>query len=183
MATISDVFNELQKANSNLQQINTNVANLLTATNGVGNAVKQVDNTLNAGFVNMSQGIQGVIALQNFADQMLVHNSQQNDTIICLLEHISKWICELLSESHIQTGLQTVLKENVVKLEELYESVNPDAALELKRLEELHKQILECCPPPEQPPFCRYEGCNIPKPLDKEPPHPKYEEFKPTHQG
>src|SRR5438876_5213172 len=102
MPTISDVFNELVQANTRLQQ---------------------VINVLDSGFVNLSQGFANLITLQNYANQALAHQADQNDTIICVLEQISRNTCNLLNEAHTQTGLQVGIRENTGTLLELFKSV------------------------------------------------------------
>lgn len=176
MASASDFYNELKGAhqeiigsntrldgvNTRLDKVNNNLVTiegkldlLKNAIDAVANAVHKVDQTLHWGFHQL-------ITIGNYTNQALFHNDQQNDTMICILEHISKNTCMLLNESHTQTGLQTVIKENTMMLADLYASTHADAALARERLEALRKQMEECCPPKPPPPVCDYQPC--PKP-------------------
>jgi chaperonin cofactor prefoldin len=95
-----------------------------------------------------------LVTLGQYSDLALSQNAKQNDTIICILEHISKNTCELLNQSVVQTKLQTEMQKDIDALEAMYETVHADAALERERLQALKQQIEECCPPsePEVPP-------------------------------
>jgi hypothetical protein len=105
----------------------------------------------------------------DYTNQALSQNAKQNDTIICILEHISKNTCELLNQSVIQTRLQTSMDKGVTALADMYATVHPDAALERERLEALKRQIEKCCPPPRHEPPCHYAPCPAPKPLGEPP--------------
>lgn len=178
MPTITDVFNQLVTANTNLQQIHTDLQIETASTDAVRTSVDQVNGTLNAGFVNLSQGIQNLLQLQNFANQVLLHLAAQDDTIICILEKVSQHTCELLNEAHIQTGLQSTMQEGVGTLVELTKSAHAEAALELERQERLRQQILECCPPEKPKPVCLYEPCKAPE-APGNPPRVDYQPFQP----
>jgi hypothetical protein len=146
---------KLDTANGKLEDVKGKLDVLKTAVDAVRVAVQHVDTTLQWGFGQL-------ITIGNYTNQALYHNNEQNDTIICILEHISKNTCELLNEAHTQTGLQTVIKDNTTVLADLYAATHADAALARQRLEALRKQIEECCPPEVPPPPCDYERC--PKP-------------------
>lgn len=187
MVNINDVYNAIQGVNANLQTvqaeliqgnnaINTGFANVSQNMQTIQTELTQVDNDMNTGFDNVSQNMQTLIALnrelvnlnqtivklQTYADQALFHISEQNDTIICNLEKISKLTCDMLNESHIQTDLQKSTKENTNTLLELYRLSHPEAACEFERLNKLHKEILKCCPKEKPGPFCTYGPCKGP---------------------
>jgi hypothetical protein len=71
----------------------------------------------------------------------------EKNSSLCALEKISKQTCQLVSEAHKQTSLQSSIDKNISGLLEISKHVHPDAALQLERLESLNKKILECCPP------------------------------------
>jgi hypothetical protein len=148
MPSSDDFFQQLQTANARLLD--------LTA------AVNQVNATLTTGLGHL-------VTLGQYADLALSHNAKQNDTIICILEHISKNTCELLNQSVTQTKLQTEMQTDLDALEAMYETAHADAALERERLQALKKQIEECCPPPEPEAPCKYAPCPVPKPLPDPP--------------
>jgi hypothetical protein len=133
-----------------------------------------------AGFQNLSQGTQDVVALETFANDALTHNLRQKDTMICILEKISEQTCSLLNEGHLQTELQTETEQHTAKIGQLLSFVHADAALEWERNEQLRRQIRECCPPGAVGPFCEYERCPAPEPFKETPPRPKSNPFEPT---
>lgn len=181
MPSINDVYNELVNANNTLQEIHNDTVAATTATNNVRNAVDQglahVVNTLNAGFVNLAQGMGALITIQEYANQALAHHSAQFDTMICDLQQISQHTCALVTEAHIQTRLQTQMSASVGMLAEFAKTEHPDAALEFDRLKALRDQIERCCPPREEPPACTFQACDAPRPIG-EPPRPKYDPYK-----
>ncbi|HKR85767.1 MAG TPA: hypothetical protein VJS37_16530 [Terriglobales bacterium] len=162
MPSLNDFFNQVQQVNSNLQQLDTDLKSNLQQ---VDTDVKQVDTDVKAGFQNTITVLNHIVQLQTYADHALFHITQQNDTIICILEHISRNTCTLVNEAHKQTQLQTSIERSAGTLLELYKFTHPDAALQLERIEALQKQLLECCPPPREEPPCTYAPCPAPKPI------------------
>jgi hypothetical protein len=148
MPSADDFFHELQTINARLLD--------LTA------ALNQVNGTLTTGFGHL-------VTLGQYTNLALSQNAKQNDTIICILEYISKNTCELLNQSVIQTKLQTEMQTDLDALESMYETAHAEAALERERLRALKQQIEECCPPPEPEPTCKYAPCPAPKPLPEPP--------------
>jgi len=100
----------------------------------------------------------------------LYQNALQNDTIICVLEKISKQTCELLNQSCLQTPLQTAIEDNTTTLAELFAATHAEAALTRDREQALRDQLEKCCPPTPPEPCCRYETCPAPGPLPEPPP-------------
>ncbi len=165
MPSASEFFDQLKGAHAELrdrvsprlEDIKVKLDALKAATDAVRTAVEHADQMLQWGFSQL-------ITIGNYTNQALYHNNQQNDTIICILEHISKNTCDLVTEAHIQTGLQTTIKNNTTTLAELYEATHAEAALARQKLIALNKKIEECCPPDVPPPACRYEPCPAPRP-------------------
>jgi len=176
MASAQDVLNAVNGANGRLDQVNTHLVDVQTRLDGtnarlddvkakldqVTKSVQDVNTTLNWGFGQL-------ITIGNYTNQALAQNAAQNDTIICILEHISKNTCELLNESHTQTGLQTTIRNSTTALADLYAATHAEAALTRQREEALRKQIEECCPPQAPPPPCAYQACPAPRPLGEPP--------------
>jgi hypothetical protein len=169
MPSATDIYNELKGANTRLDgvngrldAVNGKLDALKTAIDAVRNAVGQVDQTLQWGFTQL-------ITLGNYTNDALAHNGHQNDTMICILEHISHNTCELLNEAHLQTALQTVIEDKTTMLADLFAATHAEAALTREREETLRAQIEECCPPETPDPACRYEHCPKPGSL-REPP-------------
>lgn len=183
MASISEVYDELQSANDKLDTLHADLQQVLNrlqtiqteVTTGFGGVI----GTLNVGFAALTKGAQGLIALQSFANDVLLHHSKQNDTIICILENISKNTCNLEAEAHLQTGLQISIEKKVSLQTEISKTVNAAVALELERMEALRRQIEECCPPTQEPPACTYVPCDAPR-FGGEPPRPDPPRFEPV---
>jgi hypothetical protein len=169
MPNADDLFNQLIEANSKLASINTHLVDVKASTDAVKSAVNQVNTTLANGFGQLiSQG--------DYANNALYVNTKQNETIICILEHISKNTCELLNQSVLQTALQTEIQKDMDALEDMYEHVHADAALERARLLKLKAQVEKCCPPPVPRPPCNYGPCPTPPKLEE----PKRDDKPPT---
>lgn len=165
MASINDVFNELQAVNTNLGVLHADDIAETNATNQVRASVDQLDNDVKAGF---SASINMLITLAKIdieAVKLLFHLAQQAETMICTLEHISKNTCGLLTQSTIQTQLQTRVAENTDLLRAIAEAAHPDAVLAYEKAAKLRAEIHRCCPPPVQPPACSYEPCARARPV------------------
>lgn len=162
MASATDFYNELKAANARLDDVKTKLDTLKNATDAVRAAVQHVDTT-------MQWGLTQLINLGTYTNQALWQNSKQNDTIICILEQISKNTCILVNESTTQTSLQKTMRESLVTLADLYATTHSEAALERQKLEALKHQIERCCPPPVPAVPCDYRPCPKPEVL-REPP-------------
>jgi hypothetical protein len=175
MPSINDVFNELQQANGNLQQIHTDIVDLATRTDNVASAVAQAETTLHDDFVQSNNRLDALIGLQTYANRALYHHSVQTDTVICLLDRIAREACEIQNEAHVQTGLQVRMAREQVRLRALYEHEHADAALQQNRIEELRTEVEACCPPEEPEPACVFEPCPTPPRIDP-PPDDRFQE-------
>jgi chromosome segregation ATPase len=183
MASAQDVLNAVNGVNSRLDGVNTRIDGSNTRLDGVNSRVdgansrlddikkkldlvtqslSNIDKTLNWGFGQL-------ITIGNYTNQALLENAKQNDTIICILEHISRNTCAILNESHLQTGLQTTIKQNTTELAELFAATHAEAALIREREEALKKQIEQCCPPQVPAPPCDYSPCPAPPRLEDPP--------------
>ncbi len=169
MPSASDFLNELKGANTRLDDVKAKLDTLKTATDAVRSAVQDVNKSVQDVNKTLVWGFGQLVTIGNYTNQALAHQSKQNDTIICILEHISRNTCELLNEAHTQTGLQTTIKENTTELAELYAATHADAALTREREEALRKQIEACCPPKPPEPVCKYDRCPAPEPLPEPP--------------
>jgi len=141
MPSVDDVYNQLLQANTSLTSLINAVNNLTSA----------------------------VVTIGNYTNQAPYQNDQQNATIICELEHISKNTCALLNEAAIQTALQTTMAADLDGLEGMFATANPGAALEAERLAALKAQVEQCCPPKKPTPPCEYKPCPAPKPIGPPP--------------
>jgi len=167
LKAIQDVNGSVGTTNGKLDITNTKLDSIDTAIEDVKTAVDQMNATLQA-------GITQIVGLLQYVAQALFHESQQNDTIICELEKISKNTCAIWNEAHLQTALQAHMDKKMSLLAALSAAANAEVALTLKREEELKDQIEKCCPPPQPQPVCTDSPCPKPPPLPppKEPPPP-----------
>lgn len=178
MASINDVFSELQAVNGNLGLIHADGIAQTNATNTVNNTVNTLDGDVKAGFAATVNALHVIATIDIEAVKLLYHLTQQGDAMICALEHISKNTCGILTQATIQTRLQTSMAESLQVLSEIAKIANPGAALELERLAKLQADIQRCCPVPVPPPACNYEPCPAPKPADK-PDLPRFDPQQP----
>ena len=159
---LDTVHGDLGGVNNRLDGANSRLDDIKGKLDAVVKSVQDVNTTLNWGFGQL-------ITIGNYTNQALAQNAAQNDTMICILEHISKNTCLLLNEAHEQTGLQKTIRNSTSLLADLYAATHAEAALTRQREEALRKQIEECCPPEVPPPPCDYAACPAPGPLGPPP--------------
>lgn len=165
MASINDVFNELTAVNANLGLIHADGIAETNAINQVRTSVDIVDGDVKAGFAATVQALNVIALIEIEAVKLLFHITQQNDAMICALEHISKNTCGILTQVTIQTGLQARTARDTELMREIMQAAYPGAALEQERLAKLRAEIERCCPRQEPPPACKYEPCPSPRPV------------------
>jgi hypothetical protein len=149
---------------------------VITAVNAVNETLGTTNQLLNR--ITLQQD--DVIQQSAYQSRTLRHISQQEDTVICILEHVSKNTCELLNTATSQTRLQQQMHSLVAQITAIAQSVHPAGALEFKRFEELRREIERCCPPEPEPPPCTYEPCPMPGPAEPPPAPPQRQ---PPHIG
>ena len=180
---LQDADNKLDGVNGRLDSVNTNLATIQGKLDAIDNAVNAVTNAVNHLNTTLQWGFAQLITLGKYTNQALYQNDQQNDTMICNLEHISENTCALLNEAHMQTELQKTIKHSTSVLADLYAATHGNAALARERLEALRRQVEECCPKKVPPPPCQYVPC--PKDFKRLEPPPQVEPSpdKPTPIG
>jgi hypothetical protein len=159
--TVTDVFNQLVLANGKLAQIEVNTS-----------LVSNLNTSINVGFNATVDRLNKIAAINIEAVKLLYHQTQQMDTMICMLEQISRNTCQILNEVTAQTRMQTQMASDLACLCYIAESTHPNAALEKARHGELQDQIERCCPPKPIEPPCKYEPCKRPE-SPKEPKLPE----------
>jgi DNA repair exonuclease SbcCD ATPase subunit len=177
MPSAQDILDSINGADSRLDNVNSKLdtANgTLTDMDGKLDAIRAAVLSVDADIQKLQTlemwGFTQLITLGTYADLALAQNAKQNDTIICILEHISQNTCALLTEAHTQTTLQTSISESIKALTDLYAATHAEAELAREREEKLRKQIEACCPPPAPDPACTYRPCQAPPPLREQPP-------------
>jgi hypothetical protein len=121
----------------------------------ISGQIDEVEATLSATLAQT----QSLVGLQSYANEALTRLTEQNETIICVLETISRQTCSILNEEHTQTSLQTTLQTAGLQMLQLMRSTYPAAALDLDRYDELQREVRACCPPAQPPPACEYAPC------------------------
>jgi hypothetical protein len=141
MPSVDDVYNQLLQVNGHLATLHNDLVNLTSE----------------------------LVTIGQYTNQALYQNDQQNDTIICILEHISQNTCALLNQAALQTAAQTHMERDIDGLEGMFATANPGAALERERLHRLEEKIEKCCPPTPPTPPCTFTKCPAPKPIGPPP--------------
>lgn len=160
--TVSDVFNQLVLANGKLDQINIATLGQANALNQLDGDIKKLDGDVNKGFQTTVDTLKIIAQIDIEAVKLLFHLTQQADTMICALEHISHNTCGILTQVTIQTAIQTGIRDDADALRDIAESAHPEAALQRQRLAALRAEIERCCPPDQPKPACSYEPCRKP---------------------
>ncbi len=155
MATLNDAYNQLVAANSQLTTLHGDLQTVNTSEQDINTSVKAATSAVEAGFTQLD-------TLVTFTNQLLAHEVQQNDTIICNLAKIAQQTCELVNQAVLQTAAQQAIREDLSDLKQLYELANPAAAVEQHRLEALERKVELCCPPKPPKPPCVYQPCPTP---------------------
>ena len=172
MPSITDVYNQLVTANSTLSQLHADVLAGTNATNQVNASVGQLDNDVNKGFNVVETQLTAIAQIEVQAVGLLFHLTQQTDTMICVLDQISRNTCEILNQATIQTELQRRIRDDSDVMREIAEFAHPEAALQRERLAALRAEVERCCPVEVPPPACHFESCKRPDPV-KEPRLPR----------
>ena len=176
MASAQDVLDAINAANGKLDTVHGDLGGVNNRLDGANSRLDDIKGKLDAVVksvqdvnTSLNWGFGQLITIGNYTNQALAQNAAQNDTMICILEHISKNTCLLLNEAHEQTGLQKTIRNSTSLLADLYAATLAEAALTRQREEALRKQIEECCPPEVPPPPCDYAACPAPGPLGPPP--------------
>lgn len=173
MPSAGDFFNEMKATNVRLDTLNATTSNVLGEVQGANTRLDTLIVTTNGVRVsvdNVAVKIDQQIAIETVIRDAVIHQIKQNETIICLLKQIADNTCRTLNEAHIQTGLQTTIRENTTTLAELYAVTHAEAALVRDRELALKKQLEKCCPPPVPEPACRPKECPAPGEFKVPPP-------------
>lgn len=165
MASINDVFNALNDIKGKLDQLHADELNegaKIDATNGKLDAVQQ---TITDVGTAINGRLDKVINEEQLANALLLHLTTQGQTIICALEHISANTCTLVNLADAQLRVARLTQASARTTAEILLTSHPEAALELRRRDELAQKIDECCPPEPEPAPCDYKPCEDPGPF------------------
>jgi hypothetical protein len=165
MPSLNDVYNQLVAVNAALGQIRADDVAETNATTQVKASVDTLDVDLKAGFAATTNALNTLAQIDIQAVKLLFHLTQQADTMICALEHISQNTCAIVAQVTLQTQLQTRLRHDADALHDIAEFAYPGGALESHRLALLRREVEKCCPPEEPEPACTYQPCPAPAPV------------------
>jgi hypothetical protein len=174
MPSLEDVANDLkgllQDVKNNTAQTNTELNTTNTELNNVLGAINTLINIDQAGFVNLSTGVAVLIDRASETVSLLDENRQQNDTIICWLNHIADVACKQLHVLEASAQLQRSMDHHLQRLESIAQLVHAREYVEILNDEANQARIERCCPPEVTEPKPCFEPC----------PNPKYKPYKRT---
>jgi hypothetical protein len=166
MPSIQDVADQI---NAKLDEINQHTADTVSR-------LDTLDADLDAGLGSLAEGLLAIWELQKVTNAVLEHQSDQNDTITCLLTNANELLCGMTRKLTRQLELSERQLTSLRRVEAIEERVHAEAAGDYDRQAELEAKLLACCPP-EEPPV---EPCPEPCPVPKESPYkPKGQGWKP----
>lgn len=174
MPSIQDVADQI---NAKLDTINTNTANtagntdlildvakdIRTGVNQTNNQLSQANNTLTAGFANVSQGLFAIHQLQIASFQLLDHHRKQNDTIICELINNNNLLCNITNQLAEQLRISRSIDEATARMEGIAMRVHAGESGDYDRHQALQADIDACCPPEKPRPVPCPETCKQPE--------------------
>lgn len=187
MPSIQDVADQI---NARLDQIQTNTANtaqhtadnlavsidIRTALAQTNTRLQHIDNTLAAGFANLSQGLFAIWQVDLASLALLDNNRQQNDTIICELAHANDLLCNIMRKFGHQLRLSEASLKSVERIEGISERVHCCEAGDYDRDLKMSQKLEACCPPEQIPEENCPEVCKSP---DYRPQRPAGQDWKP----
>jgi hypothetical protein len=176
MPSIQDVADQI---NVKLDQINQSTAATVAVGNGIRSDLTQVNTNIQSGVAELSTGLFAIWELQKVTNSILDHHSDQNTTVICLLENTNDLLCGMTRKLTHQIDLSEQILKSLKRLEGITERVEPGAAGDFDRLTELNDRISECCPPELPEPESCPESCPV---SDQKPYRPKGQDWKPSPQ-
>jgi len=193
MPTINEVWEQAVQVNANLATVHNDLVALkgccentnrrlndqIIRAEETNDWLEDLRQVVNNGFVAMTDGIRGIHARQELMIRLLAYQAEQNRTIICALENISRNTCQILDQADRQTQLQTRIAEDVTAVDQMYATSNPDSALVYQRHQEDLRKLEKCCPQKPRDPACTYRPCQSPSEKEIGQP-PAYSGYQPS---
>src|SRR2546429_6573462 len=106
MANINDIYDRVGDVVNSVNDSRNVLHADLEGVVAAANSIKGTLDTTNQILSRITQQQDDLIQQSAYQSRALLHIGQQEDTMICILEHISKNTCELLTTAVIQTRLQ-----------------------------------------------------------------------------
>lgn len=159
MPSLGDFYDRLGEVNNHVADMDTELTTLDGHVQQTNTQLGTIEGTLTSIDSDVQQMSQSMTTL-------LDHLITQNDTIICILEHISRNTCELVNAAALEMRALQSVELTARELDDMTKTVHPDAALALAREEAARLELAKCCPPKHIEPPCRYEPCSKPEKPD-----------------
>jgi len=173
MPSIQDVADQI---NARLDQINTHTSSTSQNTAGtldVAKAIRtelvqananlnKIDQTLQIGFGNLSQGLFLLTQIQLAALNLLDHHRKQNDAILCELANNNVLLCNIMRKFNSQLELSESQLTATLHIEGIAERVSATESGDYQRHLETLDRIEQCCPPECEPEERCPEPCKVP---------------------
>src|SRR4051812_38265062 len=180
MTSIQDVADQI---NAKLDAIVANTTQTVALETDVRTELQTVvgeigtlDAHLQAGVANLAAGLFAVWQVERAQLVELRHQSDQNDTIVCLLQNADDLLCGITRKLSTQLEISRHLATSLDRVEGIAERVDAAAAGDYDRLVEVTERIERCCPAPVPAP----EPCPEPCPVaDYKPYRPTGQDWKP----
>ncbi|MDM4718692.1 hypothetical protein QTQ03_03435 [Micromonospora sp. WMMA1363] len=177
MPSLQDVADQI---NAKLDELIVNTAVTAQVRDGVinlNNSVSNLDVHMQAGMANIAGGLLAIWELEKASLAELRHHSEQNDTVICLLQNANELLCGITRKLTMELRVSQDTNEAVRRMEGIVERGMPAAAGDYDRLRQVKDTLAECCPPqPVEP-----EPCPEPCPVRQHKPYqPKGQDWKPA---
>jgi hypothetical protein len=159
MTSIQDVADQI---NAKLDQLITNTAQTATTTGQIRDQIADLNNLvtglnahLRAGFADLADGLFAIWEVEKASLVELNHHSDQNDTIICLLQNANDLLCGITRKLTTEIDISREIGSAVRRVEGIAERVEPAAAGDYDRLRGISDRLTACCPPePGEPEPC-----------------------------
>jgi hypothetical protein len=159
MPSIQDVADQI---NARLDLVATNTKQTAQNTANILAVSKDMHDTLDAGFANLSQGLSALMKVQLAALDLLDHNRKQNETIICELVNSNQLLCNVMRKLGHQLQVSEASLKSTKRIEGIFERIHCCEAVDYDRNSDLIREIRECCPPEAMPEEQCPEVCETP---------------------
>lgn len=156
MPSLGDFYDRLGQVNNHVADMDTELTTVDTHIQQTNTQLGTIEGTLTSIDGDIQQMSQAMTTL-------LTHVIAQNDTIICILEHISRNTCTLVNAAALELRALESVELSARELDGMTKTVHPDAALVLAREEAARLEMEKCCPPKHHEPPCHYEPCEKPE--------------------
>jgi ABC-type transporter Mla subunit MlaD len=163
MPSLGDFYDRLGEVNNHVGDMDTELTTLDTHVQQTNTQLGTIEGTLTsiAGTLTSIDG--DIQQMSQSMTTLLTRVVAQNDTIICILEHISRNTCSLVNAAALELRALQSVEVSARELDSMTKTVHPDAALVLARDEAARLELEKCCPPKHIEAPCHYQPCEQPE--------------------